>query len=392
MICSLSASAVGVGRASAATRLRCDVTLRLGKGSLAGRPKGLGRSVACRAAVKDEGHPASEKGTTPTQAADEATEEGTNGVPKSDQYSAEMQQKMGGSLAYKHEDGINFAYVLPDIIVGSCPQSPEDVDRLAEEGVGTIFCLQEDHDSRYFGFEISDIQAACEERGDIQHVRVPVGDFDPFSLRLNLPKAVALIHAAHMSHPTKSVYIHCTAGLGRAPGTALAYMYWMRGFELMEAHKKLMEVRPCHPKLEAIRAATCDVLYAGGRTECKISVYRYNPCQIVQIAGLDVGWSRLLDLQYDSAKKRFVLERSLLPGRYAYKFVWDGVWSYSADHPTYSDGDHTNNFLQVVGSSDPAELAARERITSANGTTTPEERDTIMQSISQQSELLSSST
>ena len=36
---------------------------------------------------------------------------------------------MGGNLTYRHEDGMNFASVLDDIIVGSCLQTPQDVDR-----------------------------------------------------------------------------------------------------------------------------------------------------------------------------------------------------------------------------------------------------------------------
>lgn len=48
---------------------------------------------------------------------------------KSDEYSEEMQKKMGGFLTYRHEDGMNFAHVLPDLIVGSCLQTQEDLDR-----------------------------------------------------------------------------------------------------------------------------------------------------------------------------------------------------------------------------------------------------------------------
>lgn len=48
---------------------------------------------------------------------------------KSDEYSDVMQQRMGGSLSYRHEDGINFADILDDLMVGSCLQTPEDVDR-----------------------------------------------------------------------------------------------------------------------------------------------------------------------------------------------------------------------------------------------------------------------
>jgi hypothetical protein len=49
---------------------------------------------------------------------------------------------MGTTLTYRHEDGINYNYVLPDLIVGSCLQGPEDVDRLQAAGVTTVFSLQ----------------------------------------------------------------------------------------------------------------------------------------------------------------------------------------------------------------------------------------------------------
>lgn len=54
---------------------------------------------------------------------------GGTGAGKSGKYTDEMQRRMGGGLTYKHEEGINFSYVLPDVVVGSCPQSPADVDR-----------------------------------------------------------------------------------------------------------------------------------------------------------------------------------------------------------------------------------------------------------------------
>lgn len=41
----------------------------------------------------------------------------------------------------------------------------------------------------------------------------------------------------------KKAYIHCTAGLGRAPGTLLAYMYWVKGIPLETAYEMLYSVR-----------------------------------------------------------------------------------------------------------------------------------------------------
>jgi protein-tyrosine phosphatase len=62
----------------------------------------------------------------------------------------------------------------------------------------------------YFGIDIAAIQARCKEVG-LQHVRFPVRDFDPFDLRLKLPKAVARLAKAHKAGEG-AVYIHCTAG------------------------------------------------------------------------------------------------------------------------------------------------------------------------------------
>lgn len=61
---------------------------------------------------------------------------------KSDDYTEEMQAKMGTTLTYRHEDGINWNLVTPDLVVGSCLQTPEDADRLAAAGITTVFSLQ----------------------------------------------------------------------------------------------------------------------------------------------------------------------------------------------------------------------------------------------------------
>lgn len=46
-------------------------------------------------------------------------------------------------------------------------------------------------------------------------------DFDPNDLRMRLPVAVAQLNKAIEAHKGKTAYIHCTAGLGRAPGVAV---------------------------------------------------------------------------------------------------------------------------------------------------------------------------
>ena len=83
--------------------------------------------------------------------------------------------------------------------------------------------------------------------------------------------------------------------MGRAPGTALAYMYWYKGSQLMEAHKHLTGFRPCNPKLTAIRAATCDILFDGkGTAPVRIAVPRSKAgtAQRVQVGLCCPSWHR----------------------------------------------------------------------------------------------------
>jgi hypothetical protein len=48
----------------------------------------------------------------------------------SDKYTDVMQERMGSAvLTYRHEDGTNWSRILPDLVVGSCLQTPADVDK-----------------------------------------------------------------------------------------------------------------------------------------------------------------------------------------------------------------------------------------------------------------------
>ncbi len=98
-----------------------------------------------------------------------------------------------------------------------------------------------------------------------------------------------------------------------------------------------------------------------------------------QVAGLDVGWGQRLDLQLDTKSQRYVLECNLPVGKFAYKFIFDDVWTYSADHPTLLDGGNINNYVEVMGNmSNPMINAARVRLLSEEGLMEPKERETIV--------------
>lgn len=272
---------------------------------------------------------------------------------------------------------MNFHRITPELIVGSCLQTPADLDRLRdEEGVGTVYCLQQDKDMAYFDLDVGPIQARAAERGDIKHKRFEIVDFDPHDLRLRLPGAIATL-LAEADLANGPIYVHCTAGMGRAPGVALAYMYWVLGMDLNEAHARLTTIRPCHPKLFSIRNATADLLTGGEPVPVSVT-HKRGTAGRVQVAGLDVGWNTLLDLELASPG-RFGLTKPMLPGKYPFKYVVDGRWTYSADVPTVRDGDHVNNYVEVARrAAGPAEAAQIARLLSEEAVLLPAEREALL--------------
>ena len=76
--------------------------------------------------------------------------------------------------------------------------------------MGSIICLQQDSDMQYFDLDISPILQRAQDRGDVQHTRYRINDFDAFDLRMKLPGAAATV-AKEISQGRKA-YIHCTAG------------------------------------------------------------------------------------------------------------------------------------------------------------------------------------
>ncbi|ESW09605.1 hypothetical protein PHAVU_009G141000 [Phaseolus vulgaris] len=173
-------------------------------------------------------------------------------------YNMAMKRMMRNPYEYHHDLGMNYTLITDYLIVGSQPQKPEDIDHLKnEEGVAYILNLQQDKDVDYWGIDLESIRKRCHEL-EISHTRRPARDFDPVSLRSELPKAVASLEWA-ISEGKGRVYVHCTAGLGRAPAVAIAYLFWFCDMNLNEAYDMLTSKRPCGPNKTAIRGATYEL-------------------------------------------------------------------------------------------------------------------------------------
>lgn len=95
------------------------------------------------------------------------------------------------------------------------------------------------HPERYLDRGLSTPKQACRDpkifsRGTpTSRALVPqIADFDGESLRRCLPRIVLAIAGALSAGG--HVYVHCTAGLGRAPAACIAWRYWFDGMQLDE--------------------------------------------------------------------------------------------------------------------------------------------------------------
>lgn len=151
---------------------------------------------------------------------------------------------------------INLTRIQPDLFVGTCPRTAVDVDRLASgPRVTAVLNLQTDDD--FIGQRL-DWDAVHKQllARDLVLVRWPVRDFDPDDLRERLGGAVEQLHS--LLGANHRVYVHCTAGVGRAPGVAIAYFSWIQGWDLDHAYQFVTDQRLCAPYIDAIRQATLD--------------------------------------------------------------------------------------------------------------------------------------
>lgn len=203
------------------------------------------------------------------------------------EYNRTMAERMGWATSraglspyeYHPERGLYYHFITPSLLLGSQPRTPADVRHLAEEeGVTCMLSLQQDRDLAHWRVDAGTLRAAASDLG-VTMLRAPAVDFDPHSLRATLPNAVALLLQAQAAG--RRVYVHCTAGLGRAPAAVIAALFW-QGLgvlgpaagdglaDLDEAYRYVTAIRPCGPSRDAIRGATGDLLL-GHHAGCLIA-------------------------------------------------------------------------------------------------------------------------
>jgi protein-tyrosine phosphatase len=135
--------------------------------------------------------------------------------------------------------------VLSDeLLIGEYP-SETDIAWLKDTyGITAVHNLQDDEDLRVNGLDNRGLAAEYTAHG-IDYVRTPIqdGSADAMAERLE----VALNDLRDLVAPGSRVYLHCNAGMNRAPTLAIAFLRAYRQMSLDEAMLLVKKQRACGP-------------------------------------------------------------------------------------------------------------------------------------------------
>ncbi len=148
---------------------------------------------------------------------------------------------------------INFSGIEPNIFIGSAPQAELDVKRLAQMKVSAVLSLQSDADLKNHQIDWAALQHAYQSNHIVVQ-RFPVIDFDEADLGEKLPEPVMALN--QLLANKHRVYVHCNAGICRAPATVLTYLCHYREMSPEEGLNYLRAQRPqVHPYMTAVEKA-----------------------------------------------------------------------------------------------------------------------------------------
>jgi len=134
--------------------------------------------------------------------------------------------------------------VTGQLLVGEYPRIG-DIPWLAEEHrVSAIHNLQDDEDLRINALDPAILREVAGQHR-IRYVRTPIQDGSADDVAARLAAAIADLNMLIKSGDR--VYLHCNAGLNRAPTLAIAWLRGHGGMSLNEALAHVKQRRACGP-------------------------------------------------------------------------------------------------------------------------------------------------
>ena len=127
------------------------------------------------------------------------------------------------------------------IYIGSYPQSENDFKSIAQSGIDTILNVQTDKDLVFRQIN-HQLQLKQAKNLGLTIYRYPIEDFNKEDLAEKLKGAGDLLNK--LIKEGKTVYVHCTAGMGRAAATVIIYLVIYEGFTVENATNFCKKHRP----------------------------------------------------------------------------------------------------------------------------------------------------
>jgi protein-tyrosine phosphatase len=150
---------------------------------------------------------------------------------------------------------LTYAQILPNLFIGSHPRTIADIELLRREAAITaVLNIHTDDDMRAVDLDFPPLEKHYKNTTVVLR-RSPMVE-EQIELRSKLCAAIQaldeLLGEGHI------VYLHCTAGIGRAPTVAIGYLHNCLGWEFADAVAHVKLRRQCAPHLEALRLALAD--------------------------------------------------------------------------------------------------------------------------------------
>lgn len=148
---------------------------------------------------------------------------------------------------------INFSRIETDIFIGSTPQAEADITQLKEIDVTAVLSLQSDSDLKTHRIDWKKLQSVY-QYNDIVVQRFQIIDFDEVDLGNKLTSPIKALNS--LLSDGHRVYVHCNAGVCRAPATVLGFLCHYRGLSIENGLDYIRENRPqAHPYTNAVNKA-----------------------------------------------------------------------------------------------------------------------------------------
>jgi protein-tyrosine phosphatase len=150
---------------------------------------------------------------------------------------------------------MDYAQVTARLYFGSHPQTIDDIEMLQKAlAITAILNLQTNEDMDTAKLNWAPLESSYKDRA-VNLCRMPMQE-EQAVLREKLLECVdGLVQLLEAGH---TVYLHCTAGIGRSPTVAIGYLHCYLGWELNAAVRYVKQLRQCSPHVQALQRAILD--------------------------------------------------------------------------------------------------------------------------------------